>query len=131
MDAEAVARGIDAVHSVSTSILSYNNENSLSCVITLAYYSSKKDYTLIRELPTGKGFADMVFLPRKHCSKPALLIELKWNQSAKGAIAQIKKQEYVQALNDYKGNLLLAGINYNKKSKSHKCKIEQFICEGQ
>ncbi len=131
MDAEAVARGIDAVHSVSTSILSYNNENSLSCVITLAYYSSKKDYTLIRELPTGKGFADMVFLPRKHCSKPALLIELKWNQSAKGAIAQIKKQEYVQALNDYKGNLLLVGINYNKKSKSHKCKIEQFICEGQ
>lgn len=128
MDAEAVARGVDAVHSVSTSILSYNDENSLSCVITLAYYSARKDYTLIRELPTGKGFADIVFLPRKHCDKPALLIELKWNQSAKGAIHQIKSREYVQALDNYKGGLLLVGINYNKKSKSHQCVIEKFTC---
>jgi len=127
MDAETVARGIDAVHSASTSILSYNDENSLSCVITLAYYSAKKDYTLIRELPAGKGFADMVFLPRKHCGKPALLIELKWARSAQGALEQIKKREYMQALNDYKGNLLLVGINYDKKSKSHQCEIEQFI----
>lgn len=126
MDAKAVARGIDTVHSGSTSILSYNDENSLSCVIALAYYSSKKDYTLIRELPAGKRFADMVFLPRKHCNKPALLVELKWNRSAKGAIDQIKRQEYMQALNEYKGNLLLVGINYDKKSKTHKCEIEQF-----
>lgn len=93
MDAKSVAEGIDAIHSGSTSILSYHDENSLSCVITLAYYSARKDYILIRELPTGKGFADMVFLPRKHCDKPALLIELKWNRSAEGAISQIKKQK--------------------------------------
>lgn len=129
-DTKAVAKGLDAVHSSSTSILSYNDENSLSCVIALAYYSSKKDYTLIRELPAGKGFADMVFLPRKHCSKPALLVELKWNQSAKGAIDQIKQREYMQALSEYKGNLLLVGINYDRKSKTHKCEIEQFTYEN-
>lgn len=127
MDTEAVARGIEAVHSDATSILSYHDENSLSCVITLAYYSAKKDYVLIREFPTGKGFADMVFLPRKHCDKPALLIELKWNRSAKGAIDQIKRQGYMQVLNHYKGNVLLVGINYDRKSKTHECEIEELI----
>lgn len=126
MDAKSVAEGIDAVHSASTSILSYNDENSLSCVISLAYYSARKDYILIRELPTGKGFADMVFLPRKHCDKPALLIELKWNRSAEGAIRQIKKQEYIEALRDYGGEILLVGINYDKKRKLHQCEIEPF-----
>lgn len=126
MDAKSVAEGIDAVHSASTSILSYNDENSLSCVISLAYYSARKDYILIRELPTGKGFADIVFLPRKHCDKPALLIELKWNRSAEGAIRQIKKQEYIEALRDYGGEILLVGINYDKKRKLHQCEIEQF-----
>lgn len=130
MDAKSVAEGIDAIHSGSTSILSYHDENSLSCVITLAYYSARKDYILIRELPTGKGFADMVFLPRKHCDKPALLIELKWDRSAEGAISQIKKQKYVQALQDYGGKLLLVGINYDKKSKIHQCEIEQFTYGG-
>lgn len=122
---EKVAKGIDSVHSESTSILSYNDENSLSCVIALAYYSAKKDYTLIRELPSGKGFADMVFLPRKHSDKPAILVELKWNHSAKGAIHQIKRKEYVGALSDYKGKILLVGINYDKKTKKHQCIIEQ------
>lgn len=131
MDAKSVAEGIDAVHSGSTSILSYHDENSLSCVITLAYYSARKDYILIRELPTGKGFADMVFLPRKHCDKPALVIELKWNRSAEGAIGQIKKREYVEALRNYGGNLLLVGIIYDKKSKIHQCEIEQFSYEKQ
>lgn len=131
-DREAVARGIDAVHMASTSVLSYHDENSLSCVITLAYYSSKKDYILIREMPTGKGFADMVFLPRKHCTKPALLIELKWNRSAKGALHQIKERGYIQALRDYRGSLLMVGINYDKKSKIHQCEIERYsygLCE--
>lgn len=126
MDAKSVAEGIDAVHSASTSILCYNDENSLSCVISLAYYSARKDYILIRELPTGKGFADMVFLPRKHCDKPALLIELKWNRSAEGAIRPIKKQEYIEALRDYGGEILLVGINYDKKRKLHQCEIEPF-----
>lgn len=125
-DAAAVAEGIDKIHSANTSILSYNNENSLSCVITIAYYAAQKDYTLIRELPSGKGFADIVFLPQKHTDKPALIIELKWNQSCKGAIQQIKERNYAGALSEYTGNILLVGISYDKKIKKHQCIIEQF-----
>lgn len=81
-DAQAVAKGIDAVHTEHVSALSYNTEASLSCVITLAYFSAQKDYLLVREFPSGKGFADIVFLPRKESEKPAMIIELKWNKSA-------------------------------------------------
>jgi hypothetical protein len=83
-------------------------------------------YTQVRELPTGKGFADIVFLPRKnHLDKPAIVVELKWNQSAKGAIAQIKEKNYEKALQEYQGNLLLVGVNYDVKSKKHECEIER------
>lgn len=125
-DSEAVARGIDRVHESSTSILNYNNENSLSCVISLAYYNAINEYTLVREFPTGKGFADVVFLPRKFSDKPAMIVELKWEKSAQGAIEQIKNKNYVQALEEYKGNLILVGINYDKASKKHQCCIEKW-----
>ena len=85
-----------------------------------------KYYTIIRELPSGKGFADICLIPRKmHPDKPAVVIELKWNREAKGAIAQIKDRNYVDALKDYKGNLLLAGISYDRKTKMHTCVIEK------
>jgi hypothetical protein len=125
MDAATVAKGIDTVHEEMTSILNYNNENALSCVINLAYYTARNEYTLIREFPTGKGFADVVFLPRKISNKPAIVVELKWNQSAEGAIAQIKSRNYGEALKDYTGEVLLVGINYDKESKNHQCLIEK------
>ena len=126
-DADAVAQGLEIAH-METSILTYNNENALACTISLAYYSAKIYYTEIRELPTGKGFADLVYLPRKnHLDKPAMIVELKWNKSTKGAIDQIKSQKYIQALENYSGNLLLVGINYNRKTKTHECSIEKII----
>lgn len=126
MDSKSVAEGIDQVHD-EISILQYNDENSLSCIINLAFYFAKEYYTIIRELPTGKGFADVCFIPRvKHLDKPAVVIELKWDRDVLGAIAQIKNKQYVSALEDYKGNLLLAGINYNKKTKKHECVIEKW-----
>ena len=126
MDGKAVAEGIDKAHR-EISILQYNNENSLSCTIHLAFYFAREYYTMVRELPTGKGFADVCFIPRKmHLDKPAVIIELKWDKSAKGAISQIKEKHYVDALKDYKGKLLLAGINYDKTTKRHNCTIEQF-----
>ena len=124
LDAEAVAKGLDLAHTEQTSILSYNNENSLSCVISLAYFSAKKHYTLIREFPSGKGFADIVFLPHKSSDKPALVVELKWDKSAAGALDQIRQKQYTSALKDYRGRLLLVAVNYDKKSKAHQCRIE-------
>lgn len=125
LDEKAVAEGIDKAHR-EISILQYNNENALSCTINLAFYYAREYYTIVRELPTGKGFADVCFIPRKmHFDKPAVIMELKWDKSAKGAISQIKEKQYVDALKEYKGNLLLVGINYEKDTKTHTCVIEQ------
>ncbi len=124
MDAEAVAKGIDRAHE-EISILKYNDENSLSCTINLAFYFAREYYTIIRELPTGKGFADICMIPRQlHADKPAVIIELKKDKDAQGAIDQIKQKNYVKALEDYKGNLILVGINYDK-DKKHSCVIEK------
>lgn len=130
MDADTVAEGIDRAHN-EISILQYNNENSLSCTINLAFYFAREYYTIVRELPSGKGFADICFIPRKlHADKPAAFIELKWDKTASGAIEQIKEKQYVEALKDYHGNLLLAGINYDKDTKKHSCVIEKHKIEG-
>lgn len=124
-DAVAVAEGIDRAHD-EISVLQYNNENALSCTINLAFYFAREYYTIVRELPTGKGFADICLIPRKlHADKPAAILELKWDQTAEGAIAQIKNKRYVDALKDYRGNLLLVGINYDKKTRKHSCVIER------
>lgn len=123
--ADAVAAGIDKAHE-EVSILQYNDENSLSCTINLAFYFAREYYTLVRELPAGKGFADVCFIPRRlHQDKPAVVIELKWDKSASGALAQIKNKNYGDALKDYQGNLLLVGINYDKTTKKHECLIEK------
>lgn len=125
-DEEKVAELIDKAHSDNTSILKYNDENSLSCVISLAYYSARKTYVMHREMPSGKGFADLLFVPRKNVSTPALIIELKCDKSADAAIEQIKNRNYADGLKDYSGEILLVGINYDK-SKKHSCKIEKIV----
>ena len=126
-DEEVVAEGIEGAH-FETSVLKYNDENSLACVISLAYYSARAYYSEVRELPAGRGFADIVYIPRRNYpDKPAMIVELKWDKSAQGAISQIKTQQYVNALKDYTGNILMIGINYDKKSKKHQCAIEEII----
>ena len=124
-DADAVARGVEAVHSDSTSILSYNNENSLACVVSLAFYAARNDYVIHRELATGRGFADLVLLPRKNVDSPAIVIELKYNHSVDTAISQIKQKNYPAKLQQYTGDLLLVGISYDRETKQHACQIEK------
>ncbi len=126
-DGERVAEGLDKAHMEVASILSYNDENSLGCAIGLAYYSARKDYRLIREFPTGRGFADIVFLPLPHTAKPALVVELKYDKKVSAAIQQIKDRHYTQALEGYTGEILLVGINYDKseENKPHSCVIER------
>lgn len=128
-DEERVAHGLDLAHMEAASILTYNDENSIACAIGLAYYSARKDYKMIRELPTGHGFADVVFLPLPHAARPALVVELKYDRTAAAAIQQIKDRQYTQALGDYAGEILLVGINYDKTKvdKPHSCVIEKFI----
>ena len=124
-DEEAVARGVDTAHDENTSILSYNNENSLACVLSIAFYYAKNDYVMHRELPTGKGFADIVLIPRKNVDSPAIVLELKCNKNADSAIDQIHRKQYPAKVAEYTGHLLLVGINYDRETKQHSCLIEK------
>ncbi|MBR1682467.1 MAG: PD-(D/E)XK nuclease domain-containing protein, partial [Bacteroidaceae bacterium] len=124
-DAEAVARGVAAAHDENTSILSYNNENSLACVLSIAYYYARNDYVMHRELASGKGFADIVLIPRKNVDSPAVILELKVNRDADSAIEQIRRKQYPAKVADYADRLLLVGISYDRQTKQHSCRIER------
>ena len=125
LNSDAVAKIFDEAHQDHTSILTYNNENSLANVIAISLFlSTTNTYNVIRELPTGKGYADLVYLPKIGVNKPALLIELKFDKSAQTAITQIKEKNYLQFFKAYKGEVLLVGINYSKDTKTHQCIIE-------
>ena len=123
-NAEAVAKAIEAVHDENTSILSYNNENSLACVISLAYYYARNDYVVHREYASGKGFADLVLIPRKNVSSPAIVVELKYGSAVDTALSQIRQKNYPAKVAEYADNLLLVGISYDPKTKTHSCVIE-------
>lgn len=123
-DAEKVAKAVERVHQQNTSIIKYNDENSLSCILTLAFYAARDKYIIHRELACGKGFADLAFTPRKNVNSPAIVVELKWNKSADTAIEQIRRREYPESLKAFADNILLCGISYDKETKKHSCVIE-------
>ena len=129
-NADKVAEIIELAHETYTSVLTYNDENSLSCVLTMAYFTAPGYYNIIREMPSGKGFADFVFIPRANAGyRPAMVVELKYNKSADTAIKQIKEKRYQGALSDYRDRILLVGINYDaegKDKKHHTCVIEEW-----
>lgn len=124
---KSVAEGLDRAHMEVASILTYNDENCLGCAIALAYYSARKDYKIIREMPAGHGFADVIFLPLPFSRKPAMVIELKYDKSADTAIRQIKDRQYIQGLEGYSGEILLVGVNYDKNdgNKPYSCVIDK------
>ena len=129
MDATLVAGSIEKIHTEYASAIQYNNENSLSSVLTIAYLSAMQYYFKpIRELPTGRGFADFVFIPKAEYINdyPALVIELKWNKDTQTAIQQIKEKKYPVSIKNYTGRILLVGISYDKKTKEHKCVVEKY-----
>lgn len=128
-DGDTVAAGIERIHTEYASAIQYHDENSLSSVLTIAYLSSMQYYFKpIRELPTGRGFADFVYIPKPEyiMDYPALVVELKWNQSAHTALEQIRERDYPQSLVQYTGEILLVGISYDKTTKRHTCVIERY-----
>ena len=120
-DNEKVAELIEIAHDTYTSVLKYNDENSLSCVLTMAYFTAPGYYNIVREMPAMKDFADFVFIPRANAGKrPAMVVELKYNQSADSAITQIKEKRYHGVLEGYSDKILLVGINYDAEGKENK-----------
>lgn len=126
---EAVAKAVGEAHDLSSTPLFYNDEQALRSVIKVAYIAAVDEYIKIEELPAGRGYADIVYIPKKGSSKPAMVIELKWNRPAQGAIDQILNRRYPVALKGYGSDILLVGISYNAKSKEHSCRIQRFTFE--
>ena len=130
-DEETVARIVEQIHQENTSIIKYNDENALACVVTLAFYTARNQYEIIRELPTGKGYADIAFLPRPNENVPAIVVELKKEQDASIALEQIRNRQYTEKLSAYSGEIILVGINYttdpNTEYKKHTCRIEKIV----
>jgi RecB family endonuclease NucS len=124
-DEEAVAEAIEAAHSEGTAPLFYNDEQALRSVIRFAYISCVDEYLRIEELPTGIGYADVVYIPKKGSALPVMIVELKMNKSADSAIDQIKNRNYPQAFEDYGSDILLVGVSYDAKTKEHTCRIER------
>ena len=123
-DTEKMEELIEKIHNEYIPMLEYNDENSLSCVITIAYICAKDRYKIVRECPSGIGFADFIFFPKVK-SNPAFILELKRNSTPEEAIQQIKEKKYAESLKDYIGEKLLVGISYDKKTKKHYVKIEE------
>ncbi len=128
-DEKKVAETIEEIHSNYASIIKYNDENSLSSTLAIAYLGTMKYYFKpVRELPTGVGFADIIYIPKPEYKEtyPALVVELKWNKNVQTALQQIKDRKYPDSITSYTGNILLVGINYDEKTKTHECVIEKY-----
>ncbi|MBQ9009604.1 MAG: AAA family ATPase [Clostridia bacterium] len=130
MNMDAVATQIGKVHIEVTDPLNANNENALRDVIRLAYFRYRDYYIKMEELPTGYGYAGIVYLPKQGEPIPALVIELAWNQSADTAIQQIRQRKYPTALQEYDGDILLVGIHYDKAApvgqRKYTCNMEKW-----
>ena len=125
-DAPLVARMVQLAHIANASLIKYSDENSMSCVLAIAYYYAHGDYIFHREYQTDTGFADLVMMPRKNVAKPAIIVELKYNDTTGTAIDQIHQRQYPEKVAEYTGDILLVAISYDKKTKEHTCQIETY-----
>ena len=125
LDEEAVAAGVARAHDDGCAPAFYNNEQALRAVVKSAYIAAADHYATVEELPSGRGLADVVYLPKRGDPSPALLVELKWDRKPDSAIAQARNRDYPAVLRDWGGPILLVGITYDRKSKRHTCRIEE------
>lgn len=124
-DSAAVAEAIEAVRMTQYAPAFYNDEQALRYVVKFAYIAALDQYLKVEELPSGKGIADVVYLPRRRSLLPAMVVELKWDKSSEGALGQIRERNYPAVLQGYGGEIVLVGINYNPRTKIHTCAIEK------
>ena len=126
-DAAAVAEGVERAHEDAASILAYNDENSLAFALRLAFFSAVRRYRLVREMPAGKGFADLAMIPLASSGAvPGVVVELKYGGTPEEALRQVRERAYRRGVEGLSANgLVLAGIAYDPKTKTHSCAIER------
>ena len=159
-DAATVARMVQDAHIDNASLIKYSDErstfgrsataeNSMSCVLSIAYYYAHGDYIFHREYQTGTGFADLVLMPRKNTSTPAIIVELKYNDTTDTAIDQIHHGIYdlpvydllfdrngaapivnSKFVNSKYNDILLVAVSFDRKTKVHDCRIETWHKES-
>ena len=125
MDEEAVATSVSHAHDEGCAHVFYNDEQALRAVVRAAYISAADHYATVQELPSGRGVADVVYLPKRGDAAPALVVELKWNRKPDAALAQIRDRDYPAVLRGWGGPILLVGIAYDSKTRIHSCRIEE------
>lgn len=127
-DAEEVAAGVERAHEDAASVIAYHDENSLACTLRLAFFSAVRRWRLVREAPAGKGYVDLTLVPlASQPGIPGVVIELKWGETPEAAVAQIRERGYARGLEGLvaRGEVMLCGISYDPKSKTHACRIER------
>ena len=124
-DEAAVAAGIARAHDSRLGPDWYNDEQALRFAVKLAYLTAVDKFAEIDELPSGHGYADIVYLPKRYARIPALVVELKWSKPVASALDQIHERNYPKVLEDYGGPLLLVAVTYDAKTKEHSCVIER------
>ena len=128
MNEEAVAEALDNAHIHVSSVRNYNNEYSLHAAIYLSYIYAINHYIIAKELPAGRGVADIAYIPFDK-TKAALIVELKVDQSPDTALNQIREKKYFASLDNWHGDIVFVGASYDKETKEHKCRIEKFVKE--
>ena len=130
-DTQTMEKILSYVHDTETPILSYNHETELSAIVNLAYLSARDQYRIEREDKAGKGFVDFIFYPYDRAADRVIL-ELKVDKTPEYAISQIKEKQYalrfkgkLAGKQQFTGRILAVGINYDKETKQHRCKVEE------
>ena len=115
----------------------YIDKSGLIAVVNKSLFTRESYTCVTRSRRFGKTMAaemlaayydkscDLVLQPRKHIDKPAIIVELKYNTAVDTAIDQIHERRYPEKVAEYKGDILLVGISYDKKAKTHQCKMER------
>ncbi len=124
-DEEAVAAAIGRAHDAACAPIHYNGEQALRAVVKAALVAATDDWTCVDELPSGRGYADVAYLPRRGSDMPALLVELKWDQPVRAAVDQMRERDYPQVLRGLGVPILLVAVTYDAKTKEHSCRIER------
>lgn len=89
------------------------------------------DYRVEREDKAGTGYVDFIFYPQRDKHMDCMILELKADATPEEAIRQIRSRNYMMKFQGktgesprYTGRILLVGIDYYKKDKSHRCVVE-------
>ena len=125
-NADAVAANLQKVHMKESAPLWYNDEQALRAIVKLAFFTYRDHYIKLEELPSGTGYVDMAYIPKRYDPSPALIIELKAGGTPEEAIEQIRSRNYAASVEGLGSDPLLVAITYDRddKTKPHHCRIE-------